>query len=508
MTFDFLPGELWWVGRTFDGVRMPLDETADYQVDLRHVKPNAGSAILLSSRGRYVAGRQPFCVTVRAGRITVTGDEKPTLCVAGSTLLDAYRAVAVSRFAAAGRAPDALCFTTPVYNSWIEVGFETNQQKVLAYAHGMVDSGAKPGALIIDDNWMVRYGQWQFDRTRFPDPAAMIDELHALGFKVLLWVIPYTVASGHPYLELKDERLLVMNLDGTPKLTPWWNGVSCILDMTNPAAVRYLTDQLDALMRDFGVDGFKFDAGDPLMQDGTFAFHKPILQNEDDTLYSRIGLRYPFAEYRESWNMGGEPLMLRQQDKAHAWDESGLKALIPNGLAMSLLGYHYHCPDMVGGGDLGVVDMHKPLDQELFVRCAQASALFPIIQFSMAPHHLLDEAHYRACEKALAVREQLMPYLLRRVELAATRNEPIFAPLELYFPGQGLGKVTQGFSLGDRYVVYPIVNKGQREATFSLPGGVWKDWRGHTLAVREGGETITRTVGLDDLPVFERVDEV
>ena len=81
--------------------------------------------------------------------------------------------------------------------------------------------------------------------------------------------------------------------------------------------------------------------------------------------------------------MGGEPLMLRQQDKAHAWDESGLKALIPNGLAMSLLGYHYHCPDMVGGGDLGVVDMHKPLDQELFVRFAQASALFPIIQFSM-----------------------------------------------------------------------------------------------------------------------------
>ena len=508
MTFTFLPGELWWVGRTFDGVRMPLDETADYQVDLRQVKPNAGSAVMLSSCGRYVAGQQPFCVRVRGGVITVTGEENPTLRVTGSTLLDAYRAVAGAHFALTGHAPDALCFTAPVYNSWIEVGFETTQQKVLDYAHGLIRSGAQPGLLIIDDNWMVRYGQWQFDRARFPDPRAMVEELHGMGFRVLLWIISYTVASGHPYLELKDEGLLVMNRDGTPKLVSWWNGVSCLLDMTNPAAVRYLTDQLDALMRDYGVDGFKFDAGDPLLQDGTFQFHKPIAQNEDDTLYSRIGLRYPFAEYRESWNMGGEPLMVRQQDKAHTWGEDGLLALVPNGLVMSLMGYHYHCPDMVGGGDLGVVDVHKPLDQELFVRCTQASVLFPVVQFSMAPHHLLDDVHYRACEVALAVRARLMPYLLRRVELAATRNEPIFAPLEMYFPGQGLGKVTQGFSLGNRYVVYPIMVKGQRDVTFTLPSGVWKDWHGRTLVIREGGETITREVELDDLPLFERVDAV
>ena len=49
MTFEFLPGELWWVGRTFDGVHMPLDATATYEVDLRHVKPNAGAAVMLVS---------------------------------------------------------------------------------------------------------------------------------------------------------------------------------------------------------------------------------------------------------------------------------------------------------------------------------------------------------------------------------------------------------------------------------------------------------------------------
>ena len=505
MTFSFLPGELWWIGKTFDGVHMPLDETADYAVDLRHIKPNAGASVMVSSLGRFVTCASPFCVTVQAGSITVTGEEPITLAAAGGTLREAYHAVATQCFMQSNRSPDSLCFTAPVYNSWIEVGFDTTQQKVLAYAQGLIDSGAQPGILIIDDNWMVRYGQWQFDRERFPEPREMVERLHEMGFRVMLWVIPYTVASGHPYLELKDEKLLVMNTDGTPKLVPWWNGTSCILDVTNPAAVRFLTDQLDALVHEYGIDGFKFDAGDPLMQDGSFAFHRTIRQNEDDTLYSRIGLAYPLAEYRESWNMGGAPLMLRQQDKAHAWGGEGLRALIPNGLALSLMGYHYHCPDMVGGGDLGVVDVHKPLDQELFVRYTQASVLFPIIQFSMAPHHLLDATHYLACVAALAVRSRLMPYLLERVAMAAAHNEPIFAPLEFYYPGQGLGKVTQGFSLGDRYLAYPIVEQGQTCASFRLPAGTWRDWRGNTHTVRMG-DTVTLPVGLDDLPLFEKVD--
>ncbi|MEA4998533.1 MAG: glycoside hydrolase family 31 protein [Candidatus Limiplasma sp.] len=504
MTFEFLPGELWWVGRTFDGVHMPLDATATYEVDLRHVKPNAGAAVMLSSHGRYVAGTQPFCVSMAHGSITVQGQEALALQRAGNTLMDAYLAVAQTHFQS-GSAPDPLCFSAPQYNSWIEVGFDTTQQKVLDYAQGLIDSGAQPGILIIDDNWMVRYGQWKFDRERFPDPKAMVAALHGMGFAVMLWVIPYTVASGHPYLELKDERLYVMNRDGTPKLTPWWNGTSCLLDMSNPQSVRFLTDQLDALVAEFGIDGFKFDAGDPLMQDGTFAFHHPIAQNEDDTCYSRIGLGYRLAEYRESWNMGGAPLMLRQQDKAHTWDESGLRTLIPNGLALSLMGYHYHCPDMVGGGDLGVVDIHKPLDQELFVRCTQASVLFPIIQFSMAPHRLLDAQHFQACEKALAVRRQLTPYLLERVAMAAHRHQPIFAPLEMYYPHQGLGRLTQAFCVGDRYIVYPTVHKGQTEATFPLPKGTWRDWRGKVFTTQMG-ECRTYAVTLEDMPYFERQD--
>eukprot|EP00951_Prasinocladus_malaysianus_P025381 scaffold222419_cov31-Prasinocladus_malaysianus.AAC.2 len=76
----------------------------------------------------------------------------------------------------------------------------------------------------------------------------------------------------------------------------------------------------------------------------------------------------------------GTHLAQRLCDKNHAWDESGLASLIPNGLAQGLAGYAFGCPDMIGGGqysdfyELGTLRPRLDIDQELFVRYAQAAA--------------------------------------------------------------------------------------------------------------------------------------
>lgn len=41
-----------------------------------------------------------------------------------------------------------------------------------------------------------------------------------------------------------------------------WNSTSALLDLTNPEAVKWFKSQLNKLTTDYGVDGFKFDAGD------------------------------------------------------------------------------------------------------------------------------------------------------------------------------------------------------------------------------------------------------
>lgn len=42
----------------------------------------------------------------------------------------------------------------------------------------------------------------------------------------------------------------------------WWNGVSACYDMTNPEASAYLETQLCNTQKKYGIDGYKFDAGD------------------------------------------------------------------------------------------------------------------------------------------------------------------------------------------------------------------------------------------------------
>lgn len=50
------------------------------------------------------------------------------------------------------------------------------------------------------------------------------------------------------------------------------------------------------------------------------------------------------------------------------------------------MGYAFICPDMIGGGlQPEFADSRATIDQELFVRWAQCSALFPMMQFSLVP---------------------------------------------------------------------------------------------------------------------------
>ena len=55
---------------------------------------------------------------------------------------------------------------------------------MLRYAREICDRGLARSVMEIDDRWQTRYGDIEFDPRKFPDPKAMVDELHALGFKV------------------------------------------------------------------------------------------------------------------------------------------------------------------------------------------------------------------------------------------------------------------------------------------------------------------------------------
>ena len=197
------------------------------------------------------------------GTITVTSrDSKIDFVKTGNNLPAAYYYAVENYFPPNGKIPAKKLFTHPQYNTWIELMYDQNEKDILEYAQNIIDNGYPPGVLMIDDNWQYDYGVWDFSPRKFKDPKGMITKLHAMGFQVMLWVCPFVSADSDVYLELEAAGLLLKDGDGQPKMVRWWNGVSALLDLTNPGGVDWFTAQLDHLVKEYNIDGFKLDAGD------------------------------------------------------------------------------------------------------------------------------------------------------------------------------------------------------------------------------------------------------
>ena len=489
----------WWAGIIREGHKMPLQK--GYTADLYgQCWRNQLQPLLLSSSGELVWSEAPFRFAVDIDFIVFDKALDSLKYVkAGKNLREAYRYASEHYFPPSGKMPPELFFSVPQYNTWIELTYNQNQKDVLSYARAIVAHGLPPGIIMIDDNWQEDYGKWNFHAERFPDPKAMMDELHELGFKVMLWVCPFVSADSDVYRDLKSKSALMTDANGDPAMVRWWNGVSAELDLTTTEGTLWFKSQLDRLMQEFDVDGFKLDAGDSRFYTGINA-SKNISPNAHTELFAKIGLEYPFNEYRATWKMGGQPLVQRLHDKNHNWED--LQKLIPHMLLEGLMGYPFSCPDMIGGGQFTSFLDGATIDQELVVRSTQIHALMPMMQFSVAPWRILDEKHLQAVLAAVELRNSFREDIVALAKEAAATGEPIVRSMEYVFPHQGYALVEDQFMLGDAILVAPFLKSGEGTRTVALPRGRWKSDQGK---VYRGNRTIEIDVPLERLPHFTRL---
>ena len=485
--------EHWWGGYTALGSKMPFaDSTGWFDLRTQNLN-NQGAPFFVSSAGRTVwlpeAGRW---------RYTPRGLEfdLPTQTVEavrqGKNLREAYVRAADAHFKPSGAIPPEDFFSKAQWNTWIELLYNQNQADIMAYARAILDNGFEPGILMVDDNWQRYYGSYDFKVERFPDPRGMVDSLHAMGFRVMLWVCPFVGADTPEFRDLEKRGLLVKNADGSTRIAHWWNGYSAVYNLLDPKAMEYVEAQLRGTMERYGVDGFKFDAGD-------VQFYDVKESNAQSAAWQALALKFPYNELRASWGGGGAAHVQRLGDKNYSW--GALRLLVPDMVAAGLLGYPYTCPDMIGGGQYGSfegVDRSK-LDQALIVRWAQASALMPMMQFSVAPWKVLDEGHLKLVRGAAELHKKFAPYILSLAHEASKTGEPIVRSMEYQYPGRGFWDCADQFMLGSKYLVAPVLTK-ENKRIVRLPAGQWTDDRGKRY---RGPQVVEVSVGLDRLLYFE-----
>ena len=515
LTVKMLENEYWWGGSSALADPMPLSTaTESYELDM-YRGYNQTMPMYISSKGRYIWSEKPMRVSVSGGEFRLESEDEIILGVGGSTLRDAYLAVSKKYFPFSGKTPPLKFFDTAQYNTWMEFDYNQTQNGVLEYAHGIVDNGYTPGVLMIDEGWHGRYGLWEFDLAKFPDPKGMIDELHALGFTVMLWVTPLYTCDGRDFVLAADseraglvggagdKEYFLRTDDGRVAIVKWWEGYSAILNFCREDDRDFLDEKLQRLIRDYGVDGFKLDGGIIWMYNqgniinGTQTAYSP---DELNIAWNEFGARYEYHEYKDTYKGGGKGAISRLQDRNHSWTDKGINSILPAALLQGLLGHPFICPDMVGGGEWSnkYVEGFK-CDQELFVRMAQLSALFPMIQFSWAPWRALSPENQKLCLRAARLHQSYGEYIKSLVRESAHSGEPILRHLEYEYPGCGYERINDQFLLGGELLVAPVITKGQTERQVVLPEGKWL-----YLGEKEytGGGIVTVPAPLDVLVYF------
>lgn len=505
--FKMEENEYWYGGIVDDGVKYPLNKDSIYECNLEvNQSSNQALPILLSNKGRYIWSNSGFKVKVENGEIEIlTKLEEPKLYKSGETLKEGFLDASKKFFPSNGIVPPKDFFVKPQYNTWIELLYNQNQEDILEYAKNIIAKGMPVGIIMIDDGWSDYYGKWEFSGSKFQNPKKMVDDLHELGFKVMLWTCPFITPNTIEFRYLADKGCLVKNIDGEVSIKKWWNGYSAVLDMSNPEAVEWYNNQNAKLMNSYGIDGFKFDAGDARFYSEEDVTYKKISPNEHSQLWAELGLKYEYNEYRACFKVSGKHLVQRLADKNHSWNENGVASLIPNQLTQGILGYQYTCPDMIGGGEyLNFISNSNNLDEELFVRYSQCAALMPMMQFSAAPWRVLNEENFEICKKAALTHVKYAEYIYDLAKESSNTGEPIVRFMEYNFPNQGFESIKDQFMLGNKYLVAPVITKGIVERKVILPKGKWREVGNDEIIVSKTTR-ITVKAPIDKLIIFEKL---
>lgn len=387
----------------------------------------------------------------------------------------------------------------PVYTTWVESKTAVSQQSVIAFAKSIREHDLPAGVIEIDDKWEDGYGDLRFNAIKFPDPKAMNDQLHQMGFKVTLWVHPFVNVGTLAFSDPATRKFLLKDLSGDVGLIQWWQGTGAVWDFTNSEAAAEFRSRLEGLQSRYGFDGFKFDGGDVNLVPVDLVPAARVTAADFPDIYDReTAAHFPWSEARVGAYAQPTGVVQRLIDKESVWGtDNGLAAVVPEAIMNSMRGFAYVMPDMVGGNQY----YDDKIDPEMLVRWAQLSALMPLTQFSLGPWHF-DDKTLGLCRESSVLREKFFPYLWKLAQDVPKTGEPILRPLWYNFPDdRAAAGVTDEFMLGTGVLVAPVVEKGASERTIYLPPGKWQDYT--TGKAVEGGRQIPHyPAPLDVLPIF------
>ena len=438
-------------------------------------------------------------------------------------LLEKYTAVT-------GRAP---AFPDELLGLWqCKLRYRT-QEEVLEVARRYREEGIPLDMIVIDYfHWTVQ-GDWKFDPRYWPDPGAMIRELHDMGVRVMVSVWPSVDRRSENFAPMLERGLLMRTERGAAQ-TYDYQGDCVQADLFRKETRDYLWTVCRRNYRDLGVDSFWLDNAEPDL--GVYDF--------DHYRYARGSALSCTALYPQLFSrafyepMGpGTVNLIRccwagsQKYGNVVWSGDvpstfeAFRDQLTAGLNMGLAGIPWWTTDI---GGFMTDDVDDPLFRQLLIRWFQFAVYSPVLRMhgDRGPHDIppLDdrdrgggylptgrpnelwsygEEVYAILRRWMERRLSLRPYLQALYREASETGAPLLRTMFFEFPGDPRCWETEDqYMFGSRYLAAPILEADTFSREVYLPAGTWTLLS--TGETYSGGRTVTVPAPLEEMPVFEK----
>ena len=410
------------------------------------------------------------------------------------------------------------------------------QEELLEVAREYKRRGLPIDLIVIDFFHWPKQGEWKFDPTYWPDPAAMVKELKEMGIELMVSIWPTVDKTGENYQEMLEKGYLIRTERGV-RVGLDFEGATIHFDATNPEARGYVWGKVKQNYYDLGIKTFWLDEAEPEYTAYDFDNYRYYLGKNLE-----IGNLYPVAYarcfYEGQQAQGQENIvnLLRcawagsQKYGALVWSGDiassfqSMRNQLAAGLNMGIAGIPWWTTDIGGfhGGD--------PKDEafrELFARWFAWGAFCPVMRLhgdreprqpqvgttggatcrSGAPNEVwcYGDRVYEICKKYLNLREELRPYTRKTMAQAHEKGTPVMRTMFYAFPqDKTCWQVEDQYMFGDDYLVAPVLYPGVTTRRVYLPAGCrWQDLESGT--VYEGGSFVEVPAPLEVIPVFRKM---
>ena len=380
-------------------------------------------------------------------------------------------------------------------------------------------------ALYLDIDYMDGYRCFTWNKKYFPDPKRMIKELSNDGFKTVVIIDPGIKVDDNYWVfrEGKENKFFCRRSDDYFMEGHVWPGRCQFPDYTNPD-VREWWGGLFRELVEVGVAGVWNDMNEPaVFGSGTFpndvrhqydghrgshrkahnVYGMQMVRATYEGLKKLQKNKRPFTITRAGYSGVQRYSSVWTGDNLASWEHLKLAALQCQRLSVSGISF---CGTDIGG-------FTGEPDGELFTRWVQLGVFTPFMSAHSAGDTREREPwsfgkEFEDINRAfIELRYRLLPYIYSTFWEQHRYGFPILRPLVMLEQELKTNLAREDeFTFGDKILVSPVMEPGQKSKIVYLPEGDWFDYWTHESF--EGGKEHTVLTPLDSMPIFVKAGSV